>query len=345
MTLPRGPVFQLLRAKSLSTVPIGSRCLLQSPVSLREWRTQGYYTVCSTVSRGWDLEAFADDLGGAMLTDAELLLDAIAEQQATIHRSRALEWASPAWLTICGYYWAYYGAMALGRLIGDTIWFLDQAAVTGLTMMSLGRAVSAPRLGPGAYRIESKPGVDPTKRRLEVRREKGGRLHDAVWYRIFATLTQTSDMVQHGSRQGDEHSVYSAIQRACRQFGSSWPSDIRNLVNYRPGYAYGSVRRKNSIDTDVFVRSLKVTGIPEMVALFNREMDRVDGFELASAPRQAGRLVVMLASIIQEIAWAVHDDLVVRHALDKRWLLKRSAFLRERGVESGEIRWPVSIMT
>jgi hypothetical protein len=84
LKLPGGTGWQRLRADCLGAIPAGSSAPYTRPIPLREWRRTGYFQVVSCTSKQITLEAPAVDIGGALLSDAEHLLDNAAEHHSTL---------------------------------------------------------------------------------------------------------------------------------------------------------------------------------------------------------------------------------------------------------------------
>ena len=125
--IPRGAVWQYLRQAALSTVPEGVVIKPNKPISLAIWQAHGFYRVLKSERHGFDLEVPTADIGSALLTDVEHLLDAATEHQVCIWRHvNANHWLSPAWLAVTFYYWAFFLVLALTRLLGKSTVYIGR---------------------------------------------------------------------------------------------------------------------------------------------------------------------------------------------------------------------------
>src|SRR6266480_3706608 len=126
MNFPQGTSWQALRSTCLSTIPGDALVSYNRPSPLSEWHQRGYFRVATSSKKVFEIESAAQEIGTALLADVEHLLDHAAEHQATTRAATLAEnWQSPGWGVVTIYYWAFYDALALTRLLGRTVWFLD----------------------------------------------------------------------------------------------------------------------------------------------------------------------------------------------------------------------------
>ena len=124
MIVPQGGIWQELRSSALDTIAPRTPITPKHGYSLSQWLGSGYYLCSAAGQSAIALEASTNDIGAALLGDAEYFLDQAAEHKATaLSLIRATDWTSPSWLLVTVYYWAYFSALALSRLTGGTAWF------------------------------------------------------------------------------------------------------------------------------------------------------------------------------------------------------------------------------
>ena len=126
-----------LRTEALSTIPPESRAPVGVENSLALWYPRGYFGVIGVNKNGFELQAATADIGSAILADVEHYLDSAAELQVSLWRHvNAANWLSPAWLMVTFYYWAYFLSLAMTRLLGQTVWFLNSENVKSLLALA-----------------------------------------------------------------------------------------------------------------------------------------------------------------------------------------------------------------
>lgn len=337
MTLPKGAIYQLLRQQAVDAIPLGTHLNFRQPVTLADWQRTGTYVVASTTATSFTLVASSVDVGGALLSDAQLHLAHAAEHKAaTWNDLRSGQWNSPAWLTVTFYYWAYFAAMALTRMLGDTVWFVNDATAAQLRTLS----PTGSKTGAGTYEFRCESQVSVTDRQVRLRK-RSGRIHEQLWQTVFGLLDKIQRSVPQGSADPIEDRLYLAVLNSARRLGNDWPSQLRNLVNYRPGFAYDSVRQGSNLDSFGFVPVDEPSDLADLIdRMETNVISAVSSRPLELEARLAAHVLVDLTFLIDLIANTLHDDLVERHGLDRRWTLKRNSFAARNGLVLGDGKWP-----
>jgi hypothetical protein len=165
-------------------------------------------------------------------------------------------------------------------------------------------------------------------------------LHDAMWGRvaeIFGELLSSAD----ANASPLEYRALRCFDEAKRRLTAAWPSAIRNAVNYVPGLGYREVLRRTDIDVVRYLRNSYPLDAAKVVSEFENHVFRVGpkaqpGDDVPSACR----LMLLFALLLAGITCNLHAELLDRNSLDRRWLLLRNNFLRQRGVLTSGIAWP-----
>lgn len=339
MTIPKGAVWQSLRQRALAAIPIGTVLPYKEPTSLSKWQSTGSYVVTGASSKRFSVIVPSVDLGAALLCESEYFLDHATEQQADIWAQlRANGWGSPAWQVVSFYYWAYYLAMALTRLLGDTVWFVDSEAASRLS--KLGPAGS-PSPGAGTFRVECGPFVSATERELYLTKASG-RVHDQLWKTWARTLDRLLSGIPKGAGDANEERFYLAQQRANHALSPEWPSKLRNLVNYRPGYGYCAVRKTGVLESLRFVESDAPADVSDVISRFEANVLAIRaGFSLEDQPKLAVKALIHLAFLLHATVRELHSELLVRHSVDPRWARDRRSFVQEWCTIPDGGEWPL----
>ena len=151
MTLPQSALWQRMRQRALDAIPLGASVDFRTPLTLAAWQSQGTYTISSTGSSRFAVVVAPADFGGALLSDAAYHLDHALEHQASIMRTLLSgQWSSPAWQVVTFYYWSYFIAMALSRMLGRTVWFITPELARQFTTLAPTGSASLTR---GTYEL------------------------------------------------------------------------------------------------------------------------------------------------------------------------------------------------
>ncbi|VTU18362.1 hypothetical protein E5CHR_00572 [Variovorax sp. PBL-E5] len=131
-----------------------------------------------------------------------------------------------------------------------------------------------------------------------------------------------------------------AIIASAAVLGDDWPSALRNVVNYRPGFAYAAPRFKSSLDTFTYLSTgaQTVDGLVDRLEN-NTILMRLDP-SIERQPKLAARMLIDLTILLSRIAHSLHDEIVDRSGLDRRWLVSKNRFAQQRGLITAGAPWP-----
>jgi hypothetical protein len=331
---PQGTGWQELRALALDCIPTGTRVYHTNANPLHSWIKKGAYTVPACDKKSAILEAAPAEIGASLLADAEFLLDHGSEHRATLHQLLFDgAWCSPAWLVVTNYYWAFFSALAIGRLTGKSVWYLDKPA------LQIFRELSGARIQPpaGAFSFTLSSPSTTSARYLQIF-PTGKQLHDAVW-RSNGDLIKSIFSVVNQEANGMEYRLWWALNQLNVYLGESWLSKIRNSVNYRPGYGYREVIGKTDIEIGKLRKllPLNMTSLVEHLELAALEVKsrqiRIESLA------QVSRIAFLYATALGVIAVDLHDDIIARQNCDTRWRDLRKRFSRRHSASSEW--WPL----
>lgn len=337
MTLPQGSLWQRMRQRALDAIPLGSVVDFRSPMTLAGWQAQGTYTISSSSSTKFTVAVAPTDFGGALLSDAAFHLDHALEHQTSLMKTLSShEWSSPAWQVVTFYYWSYFAAMALSRLLGETVWFVTPAVAQQFSRLA---ATGSARVTQGTYELSCGASLSAGTRELAlVKRSR--RLHEQLWATMFRLLGSVYDEVGPGVTAYQEERLFLAIIDSAQILGDDWPSALRNVVNYRPGFAYTAPRFKRCVDSFTYltVQEQTIDGLVDRLENNNIVMRNAPSVE--AQPRIAARMLADMTVLISRIAHALHDEIVERNGIDRRWLTSKRRFAQQQGLTSAGSPWP-----
>jgi len=326
---PVGPIFQALREMSLTAIPADVKAGINSPWSLQDWRESGNYSVVGHNSRSFILECAPVDLGSCFLTEAELLLDHIAEQRVTVWSALfSSGWVSPAWLVVTIYYWNFFAVLAISRLVGSSVHFLTGGELKKFKTL----ASSDCKLGGGAYHFSFDESISVTKARYFLTGMKNSNFHEAIW-RHFAS-TMHSAFQTHGDDQANqlEYRLFRCVADNPTGKEAVWPTLLRNMVNYRPGVAYREVRNARLLDVAKYVRKTPLSDYNELVSAYENEKQMAQNFDFDNSCHDYSKLLLLKAAAVTAIAERLHLEIRKRRGIDGRWADKRLRFYDQHKV-------------
>ena len=326
-----------MRQKALDAIPPGAGVDFRTPLTLATWQARGTYTISFGSSTRFTVEAAPADFGGALLSDAAYHLDHALEHQATLMKSLLSgQWSSPAWHVVTIYYWAYFAGMALSRLLGRTVWFITPEVAKQFTALA---PTGSPPLTKGTYELSFGTALSAGTRQILLAK-RTRRVHEQLWATTFDLFNELYLEVGAGVATPQEERMFLSIINSAHALGTEWPSALRNLVNYRPGFAYTAPRFINSVDSYGYLTSQQQT--------IDRLIDRLENGNLAmradpdisARPQIAARMLADLTILLSRIAHALHDDVVDRAGGDRRWLGSKRRFAQQQGLLATGAPWP-----
>ncbi len=164
-------------------------------------------------ARWFELRTAPSEIGSALLADAEHYLDCAAEHQVSLWRHvNSTVWLSPAWLSVTFYYWAFFLCLAMTRLLGETVWYLDRRAVRSLLALAPTPAKSP---GAGCFVLRCGPISSLSERELTLTKGTSGRVHDELWQNWSKICESKLKRLATGSSTSLEERLFTAlVQRA-----------------------------------------------------------------------------------------------------------------------------------
>lgn len=335
----QGAIWQALRQDALATFPAGSISSYSAPTSLRSWLARGSFTVVGVSPKRVTIEGAAVDVGSSMVTEAAFFLDHAVEQAIHLrHQFASGRWSSPAWSLVTVYYWAFFNALALTRMLGETAWFLtpDEAhLLEGIAPTASGKVWPGPRI------VTCGLPTAAALREVVLHRPAATRIHDIIWRLWFKRLRGIVPKPGTAGSNAPELRLYWPQVRAANALGDSWPSELRNVANYAPGVAYGAAR--GSAPTSIVSAICVDPSWSDDQAIDRLESDAVGvaARPLVEQLPAASRLLLSTASVLHRIASTLFADLVDRRYIDRRWLTARSRLLSTQYASYNSKDWPI----
>lgn len=337
--LPKALVWQEIRKRALDTVRPDSVVSFASPPTLESWLKVGSFHVAGISKKCFVLHAASSEIGAALFSETILSADRALEHSVTLRNQLACQrWSSPAWTAVTFYYWAYHLAVALTRLLGKTTWFVTRDLAAQLYSLA-GTAGSNPGAGP--YSLECGAYLSSTVREIMIKRSQQTRSHDAVWglwHSELRTCTQAVAALKAGDA---EARFYLSIARAANSLGETWPSELRNALNYTNAHGYGAVRHRtpSAVYGTVPIDPPSTVGV--LIGRLEQNVAGLDkGLPLVRQLGAATRVLVDLTFSMDVLLRELIQEVMERRRIDRRWAKRRADFAKLHAKGFSVEDWP-----
>lgn len=335
--LPKGNIWQSLRQQALGAIPIGSHISYRAYTSLAKWQAEGTYIVQLASPKRLTLYSSPVDIGGVLVSEAEALLDHATEHQTAIWQQvYSTGWTSHAWQVVTFYYWSYYLAMAITRMLGNTVWFIDKHVASQFSTLS----ATPQKVNPGTFKVHCGQNISVTEREILLH-QSSYRSHDQLWKTWISIVDLKLSGYKKSSTNTLEERLYLSQSHVAKILNPEWPSLIRNLVNYRPGFAYGAVRKRHILDGFRYLNTSESYNHEDIIDRFETNAAALQRYlQLDEQAKLSCQLLVDMTFLLHSIATDLHAEIVERHKLDSRWLKERKKFISDQGLTDGTVSWP-----
>ncbi len=341
MNFPKGTVWQSCRDHALISIADDSSFSPQNPLTLTNWRQRGSFSVVTASSKGFTLECSAADIGSAILGDIEYLFNHVAEHRALVHASiKGNQWNSPAWFFVTIYYWGLFAALIWTRLLGKGVIYLDRQSIRDLR--DLASVTNASPAGGGTYRIGIGKDLSATSREVMLEKLPAAHFHECAWQQIIRDAKDRFDQYANEDTDRTEFRMFRCLAFSGHTSTDAWPSELRNAVNYRPGFAYTQVIKAPGLDLIQFIRNHPFRSIEDVVDIYELELKKItSASRIATAPSNYSRVMFLKAIILTSLCEELFAEVLQIRRLDPRWSNKRTSFYKERGIQQEGKVWPI----
>lgn len=221
------------------------------PHARTDWLLNSPYNVVATTQSGITLEAPTEDFSSVFMTDVELLLDHCYEQLVElICFEEDLRPRSVAWHIVTWYYFGFFAASALLRLIGRPVMYLDKERLIVLKQLAPPNA----KIRSGTYTFERTADLSLTHSEYQLSHSPE-HVHEKTW-RTWIGLIRTKLAASSAANPPTDLHIFASLVPPST-LPDDWPSRFRNNSNYVPGYAYQAVHKTRPIKIQNQLRALR----------------------------------------------------------------------------------------
>jgi len=323
-----GPIFTALRTQSLAFFPNEVNVGYARGISFEDWTSSGAYGIERSDANLLVLRSSPIEFSSIFLRDIEYLLNHCFEQFVEIQRlSVDHEVRSDAWGVVTIYYYAYFAAQLLLRLLGNPVMYLDA------DIMRLFRQLAAPNRTPGggSFRITLVQTTGPSEAHYELRK-LDARSHNAVWAALFGIIRHHLSITKQSSSISSEEEIFygGLCSNVAHRFyvNDEWPARIRHKANYVPGFCYSLIEGNVLAKGKKMLESWKGEKIENFHNLVDAPVRKFKNCNFDNFEDHV-KLLSDVGHGIFSLARHLYLDIYGRRNFDKRWENRRIAFLRK----------------
>lgn len=229
-------MYSTLSTKALSQIPHLS-LVMSNTKSLNRWICNGVFNSVQISGKQVDVRTNSVEFAEAVLSDADSFLNHAAEQWVALLEESKSSTHSSAWFAVTIYYFHFFTVSALLRLIGHSMSFIKKDLVSNF--ISLSKSKTNP--GSGTYMLTAKASSNyPNESDISLKK-KDSQVHDSLLRELAKVLNSINESVLNPV----ELELLRTLKTLPWKEDEVWHSDLRNTINYIPGYAYTACTHKN----------------------------------------------------------------------------------------------------
>lgn len=334
---PRSSAWQRFIEDSFSIIHTDSAEPALADESLADWRRRGGYFVKGLTKKEFHIDCAKAEFSSVMLAEIELLLDHIVEQRIQVANGIALA-SSPSWTLVALYYWSVYAGLAWLRLVGRPLVYLYKDDIEKLVGMNVGvESKHAPKSG--TFNFLCDPTFDSgTRTNLQLQASNSNNFHEGIWSGIASYFNN------HLKTKGLKLTPESRILNVMCKFNDIqtwWPSQLRNAVNYRPGFSYRAVHGHDNLKLFELFQKYTSKSLQDLVAAYEVLTPKVNTKKIESAPEHFCEALILRTLVFDALLNELRNEIGGRLNFTGKRQRARVAYLRTYHLvnEAGQV-WP-----
>lgn len=237
MEITNGIIHDSVISDSLNAIPEGIETDMKKIMSFYEWRERGGYLVSGSTKKEFLLSCAARELGGVLLKESTILNNQALEHKTLIGSALLSgKTLSSSWLLVTAYYWCVYLVLSWLRMTGQVVTYLPSEEIARFNKLNLFEH-KTPQNGTFITKFEDAIG---TRAYFKLQRLKSNNFHEGLWNAFNNDIVERMKLFKNKSADIELRTL------SCLNFkdfadGYSWPSKIRNIINYKVGFGYGEI--------------------------------------------------------------------------------------------------------
>jgi hypothetical protein len=336
MNIPYGDVWAATRLQILDAIPDGVEVNLSRSLTFYDWRHRGGYHVTGVTKSEYQLSCSTLEFGSMLAREVSMLLDQSMEHRILLDQAeRAGTIPSQSWLLVTAYYWCVFLALAWLRLVGKIVTYLPTTELDRFKRLAPTAVKKAPQNGTFLLTTRDLAGA---RSNVTCRRLRANNFHEALWTAFADDISQRLQASSSAAASWETR-LYSALEVQRVAEGSSWPSKLRNIVNYRVGFGYQAC---NGHLVPIMLNPLNAvkSATPETLITAIEDLhSKVAALTVQAAPNDYTNLLVHFGSLLTHVLDDYIVDIWNTRGIDCRWISRRNKYLRGFDMKVATL-WP-----
>lgn len=333
MKLSRGSIWEAMQTDALELINDNVNGDLTRALNFYEWREKGGYHVTGSDKQNFYVSCASKEYGEMLAKEVTSLMNQALEHRLLLGETVKIgKHPSPSWFLVTTYYWCVFLCLSWLRLIGKVVTYLTGEEIARLNKLNSRPDNKSP--GNGTFVIYSEEQVG-TRRILKYRRLKANNFHEALWD-VFSKEVNERLKIAKDDVASLETRLFSLLYF---KENSSWPSKLRNLVNYRVGFAYDCVNKGDAFDLVKTCASISSLSINELVSLGEKMESNIKTNRIDLNPNHYGQFLLVFGSLLTHLLEDLTGEVLEYRNIDSSWGAKRDKYLKGFGHNINSL-WP-----
>lgn len=329
MEIPKGRIWDSVHSESLEAIPEGIEPDLRKVMSFYQWREKGGYHVSGSTKKEFIISCAARELGGVLINESTNLSNQALEHRAIIGLALTSgKTLSSSWLLVTTYYWCVYLALSWLRMTGQIVTYLPTNEIDRFQRLNLSQGKSPPN-GTFITKIEDEYG---SKRNIKLQRLKSNNFHEGLWTAFNNDITKRLKLLK-GEPADMELRAFSCLNLTGYADGHSWPSKIRNIINYKVGIGYGEIdghKKPNIINTG---QRIKEISFSELLSLHESNQIKISGTKSEKALDKYSELLLTFGAILSSLQENHLQEIYKKRSINITRTTQYKKYLRQHTLE------------
>ena len=136
-----------------------------------------------------------------------------------------------------------------------------------------------------------------------------------------------------------ETRLYSVLSFRSHSDDSGWPSKLRNVVNYRVGFAYDGVNGRSMPDMIPTLTLAKSKSVLELVQELEAIQQATNGRSVVERPNQFGQIMLLFGATMTHMLEDVCNEIWSVRGIDSAWPGRQNTYSQKFGENIASL-WP-----
>lgn len=334
---PRASAWQKFIEDSFSIIHTEGSEPALADESLADWRRRGGYFVKGLTKKEFHIDCAKVEFSSVILAEIELLLDHITEQRTQVANGISIG-SSPSWTLVSLYYWSVYAGLAWLRLVGRPLVYLYRDDIEKLVSMNIGgEAKHSPKTG--TFNFLCDPTFDNgTRTNLQLQASNANNFHEGIWNGI------SNYFGAHLNTKGLKLTPESRIVNVLCKFNDVqtwWPSQLRNAVNYRPGFSYRAVHGHDNLKLVTLFQKYTNRSLQHLVDGYEALASKANTKNIENTPEYFCEALILRTLVFDSLLNEFRNEIASRLNFTGKRQKARTAYLRSNHLvnAAGQV-WP-----